>query len=176
MFPFWPELVAHQAVHDEVCRGDEAEKDVRHEAEQVIPDGEALAQVTLLNTGPDGVDDDDIIHHDDDPGQAAEDEDDGDHDEDQGQPLLAFTEVTHMSPHVNNIHFQRLLTFKSSFWEWLQKNGWETNIFWKMKICFVWDISVPDNFLSKLDILGLDRLWELKIWMDIIICLQKVSY
>ena len=76
---------------------------MRHEAEKVIPDREALAQVTLLNTGPDGVDDDDIIHHDDDPGQAAEDEDDGDHDEDQGQSLLAFTEVTDMSLHVNNI-------------------------------------------------------------------------
>lgn len=46
-----------------------------------------------------------------------------------------------------------------------------------MKICFVWDISVPDNFLSQLDILGLDSLWELKIWMNNnIICLQKVSY
>ena len=82
VFSFWPELVAHQAVHDEVCRGDEAEEDVRHEAEQMIPDREALAQVTLLNTGPDGVNDDDIIHHDDDPGQAAEDEDDSNHDED----------------------------------------------------------------------------------------------
>ena len=47
-----PEFVAHQAVHDEVCRGYEAEEDVRHEAKQVIPDGEALAQMTLLNTGP----------------------------------------------------------------------------------------------------------------------------
>ena len=46
---------------------------------------------------PDGVYDEDIIHHDDDPGQAAEDEDHGDHDQNQGQPLLAFTEVTDMS-------------------------------------------------------------------------------
>ena len=56
---------------------------------------------------PDGVDDDDVIHHDNDPGQAAEDEDDGDHDEDQGQPLLALTEVTEMSP---KIGFQGTIT------------------------------------------------------------------
>ena len=47
-----PELVAHQAVHDEVGRGDKAEEDVRHEAQQVIPDREAFSQVTLLYTGP----------------------------------------------------------------------------------------------------------------------------
>ena len=46
---------------------------------------------------PDRVYDEDIIHHDDDPGQAAEDEDHGDHDEHQGESLLAFTEVTDMS-------------------------------------------------------------------------------
>ena len=50
--PVSPELVAHQAVHDEVCRGDKAEEDVRHEAQQVIPDGEAFTQMTLLNTRP----------------------------------------------------------------------------------------------------------------------------
>ena len=79
---------------------------MRHEAEQVIPDRESLAQVALLNAGSDRVDDDDIIHHDDDPGQTAEDEDDGDHDEDQGQSLLTFTEDTEMSSHVNDIHHQ----------------------------------------------------------------------
>ena len=47
-----PELVAHQAVHDEVSWGDETEEDVRYESQQMIPDGEALTQVTLLYTGP----------------------------------------------------------------------------------------------------------------------------
>ena len=47
-----PELVPHQTVHDEVGRGHEAEKDVRHKSQEVIPDREALSQVTLINTRP----------------------------------------------------------------------------------------------------------------------------
>ena len=34
----------------------------------------------------------------------------------------------------------------------------DKNIFLEMKICFDRDVSVPDNFLSQLDILGLDSL------------------
>ena len=154
---------------------------MRHEAQQVIPDREALAQMTLLYTGPevfiikqqnfkisktasvfeegedgqgllcfwpDGVDDDDVIHHDDDPGQAAEDEDDGDHDEDQGQPLLAFTEVTEMSPQFQGTIKKDTRVDKYIFLGW--------------KYVFDGDVSVPDNFFSEHDILGLDSLWELK--------------
>ena len=79
----------------------------------MVPHWESFAHVSSSNAGPenrkvwsrgetsavlpDGVNDDQIVHHDDDPGQAAEDEDHGDHDEHQGESLLAFTEVTDTS-------------------------------------------------------------------------------
>ena len=48
----WPELVAHEAVDDEVSCGDEAEEDVGHVAKQVVPGREPLALSTHGPTRP----------------------------------------------------------------------------------------------------------------------------
>ena len=47
-----PELVAHEAVDDEVGCGDEAEEDVRHVAKEVVPGRETLALATHGPTRP----------------------------------------------------------------------------------------------------------------------------
>ena len=97
--------------------------------------------LTVTCCSPDRVYDDDIIHHDDDPGQAAEDEDHSDHDQHQRESLLAFTEVTDTS---------RKQVFVNG------SSAWQKNIFPEIKNMFSHDdMSVPNNFLSELDILGL---------------------
>ena len=47
-----PELVAHEAVDDEVSCGDEAEEDVGHVAQEVVPGRETLALATHGPTRP----------------------------------------------------------------------------------------------------------------------------